>query len=181
MCLWVLSEVVCTILLRWEKCSKHCTSEKLQLRSLSFSCQLPFSFLPSYHRSCTDCWYMNTSLSKGKYFLSLHSESWSDQGWLSWLLYPAAALHSNARHQGERVHTCYQSPKLWGLEDCGLLKVQHKLGHIQRLLTERFQHNPVSYPGRKIKIGREHYNSKVQLPNLVDKQNCHRNGLTSTD
>ena len=59
--------------------------------------------------------------------------------------------------------------------------MQHKLGHIQRLLTERFQHNPVSYPGRKIKIGREHYNSKEQLPNLVDKQNCHRNGLTSTD
>ena len=179
--LWVLSEVVCASLLGSDKCLKHCMSKKLQLRLLSFSCQLPFSFLPSYHRSCTDCWYMNTSLSKGKYFLCLHSESWSDQCWLSWLLYPAAALHSNARHQGERVHTCYQSPKLGGLEDCGLLKVQHKLGHIQRLLTERFQHNPVSYPGRKIKFCREHYNSKVQLPNLVDKQNCHRNGLTSTD
>ena len=69
MCLWVLSEVVCTILLRSEKCSKHCMSKKLQLRSLSFSCQLPFSFLPSYHKSRTDCWYLNTSLSKGKYFV----------------------------------------------------------------------------------------------------------------
>ena len=161
MCLWVLSEVVCARLLGSDKCLKHCMSKKLQLRLLSFSCQLPFPFLPSYHRSCTDCWYMNTSLSKGKYFLCLSSEGWRDLVWLSWFMHFAAALHSNTRHQGECVHTCYQSPKLWGLEDCRLLKVQHKLGHIQRLLTERFQHNPVSYPGRKIKFCREHYNSKV--------------------
>ena len=123
MCLWVLSEVVCARLLGSDKCLKHCMSKKLQLRLLSFSCQLPFPFLPSYHRSCTDCWYMNTSLSKGKYFLCLRSEGWRDLVWLSWFMHFAAALHSNTRHQGERVHTCYQSPKLWGLEDCRLLNV----------------------------------------------------------
>lgn len=81
---------------------------------------------------------------QGKYFPCLHSESYSSS-----FLHLVVTLHSSEEHQDVHAHTCCQNPKLVAPASFVLVKVQHKLGHIQRLLTMRFQHSPMSYPAAR--------------------------------
>ena len=156
MCLWVLSEVVCARLLGSDKCLKHCMSKKLKLRSLSFSYQRLFPnspFLPqvsywlsvSKHLARVNIFFV---------FVLKVEEIWFGFLDLCTLLQPCIVT------QDIRVSTYTLAIKVQNSEALKIAGsrqlVQHKLGHIQRLLTERFQHNPVSYPGRKIKFCREH-------------------------